>query len=262
MENYLSANLSNLTNNASNVIDGTGNGDDNGGDNTDDPDPEPEVCETPQSSTVEELSESSVLIDWTDIPSRIRYRKVGTRRWTAKNSTTSERTITGLDSDVVYEYQLRTRCPGGWTRFGAKQTFTIQSGTDDDGDSGNIGFYTLKITLDDYVSQMTWFIFDENYSTIYSGGPYQDGQAGKVITESIDLVASCYELELQDAYGDGICCDYGDGSAEIPNANGQQVVELDGQFGTFHYVGFCVDGNGLRVKICKRDSKKKNLRKK
>ena len=53
-------------------------------------------------------------------------------------------------------------------------------------------------------------------------------------------------------------CDYGDGFAEILDANGRQVVSLDGRFGRFDYVGFCVDGNGLRIVRRDRDAKLKS----
>ena len=275
MENYVTANLSNLTSNATNVISGVdsdpdgggsddGNGDNNGG--GDDPDPQPQVCETPSTSSTTVLSQSSILIDWVDIPGairyRIRYRKLGTRRWTAHNTNNSERTLSGLENDATYEYQLRTRCPEGWTSFGGKETFTINSEPDNDGGSGSSDSYTLELTLDNYGSETSWYILDANFNTIFSGGPYQDGQSGRIISESLHLPQGCYELELQDAFGDGICCDYGDGSAKIVNPSGQTVVELDGRFGTFDYVGFCVDGDNLRIKNRKRDSKLKKLGKK
>ena len=83
-----------------------------------------------------------------------------------------------------------------------------------------------------------------------------------MITREFELTSGCYELELQDSYGDGICCDYGDGFAEILDANGRHLVSLAGRFGRFDYVGFCVDGNGLRIVRQNRDTKHKNLKKK
>lgn len=281
MENYLSSNLNNLINNAANVIDGqpsTGGGDtggedtggetDNGGDTGGEEEPEePASCMTPENSTVNAASKSSVTIDWADIPQAIRYRVrfriIGTTNWTAKNSTSSTKTLVGLLSGETYEYQLRTRCPQGWTTFSPKQTFSVDQDTDggtDEETSSNL--YTLKITLDDYGSETTWYILNQNYDVLYSGGPYQDGQSGTVITQEVDLSSGCFELELQDDYGDGICCEYGNGSAEIIDANGRVVTYLDGNFGTFDYIGFCVDGNGLRVTKQNRDGKKKNRAKK
>ena len=276
MENYVAANLSNLTNNASNVISNTqgagGAGDttdNNGGtddtsdgnddNNEGDSDTTLDICEAPQASSVNSQSATSVLIDWADMPDviryRIRYRKEGTRSWTVKNTTPSQITLSGLAAGATYQYQLRTRCVSGWTPYANIETFIA---TGDNGD----GSYTLRLTLDDYGSETTWYILDEDFNELHKGGPYQDGRAGQVITREFELTSGCYELELQDSYGDGICCDYGDGFAEILDANGRQVVSLDGRFGRFDYVGFCVDGNGLRIVRRDRDAKLKSLQKK
>ena len=288
MENYAAANLTNLINNASNVIgnaqgggstDGPSGNDDNTGDTTDDSDNDDstddssnddtdttgDICESPQSSTVTGQSATSVLIDWADMPDvirfRIRYREAGTRRWTILNATDSEVTLSGLTAQASYQYQLRTRCVQGWTPYAGIETFDLSGGTDGD-DNGTDGVYTLRLTLDDYGSETTWYVLDEDFNEIHTGGPYQDGRAGQVITREFELSEGCYELELQDSYGDGICCDYGDGFAEILDANGRQVVSLDGRFGRFDYVGFCVDGNGLRIVRQNRDTKLKSLKKK
>lgn len=288
MENYAAANLTNLTNNASNVIGNTQGGgstddpNDNDGDTEDTSDNDTDndggaedtsddgsdttgdVCESPQSSTVAGQSATSVLIDWTDMPDviryRIRYREAGTRRWTIMNATTSEIALSGLTTQASYEYQLRTRCVQGWTPYAGIETFDLSGGSD--GNNETDGVYTLRLTLDDYGSETTWYVLDEDFNEIHKGGPYQDGREGQVITREFELTSGCYELELQDSYGDGICCDYGDGFAEILDANGRQVVSLDGRFGRFDYVGFCVDGNGLRIVSQNRDSKLKNLKKK
>lgn len=267
MENYISANLNSITSNSSSVYNGSTDpgGDDNGdgGDSgDDDPEPEPETCDKPISSTVKVISSAKVKVDWGDSPNairyRIRYRKSGTSRWTVSSPTASQKTLNNLSATDVYEYQLRTRCPNGWTGWTVKNTFQISTPDGGDNEDPASESYTLKLTLDDYASETTWYILDENYNDLYQGGPYQDGKSGQVISKKIDLSSGCYELELQDSYGDGICCDYGNGSAEILNAKGERVAFLNGQFGTFDYIGFCVDGNGLRIIKTNRDAKTKN----
>jgi len=261
MENYIAANLNNIVSNASTVYNGstdTEGGDNGGGD----PEPEPEeTCAKPSSSTVTVISNTKVKVNWGDSPNairyRIRYRESGTTRWSAVSPRVSQRTISNLKTTAVYEYQLRTRCPSGWTGWTAKKTFQISTPDTDNGGQTNTK-YTLRLTLDDYASETTWYILDGAYNEIHKGGPYQDGKSGQKITKEFALSAGCYELELQDSYGDGICCDYGNGSAEILNAKGQRVAHLDGQFGTFDYVAFCVDGNGLRITKSNRDAKKLN----
>jgi len=287
MENYAAANLNNLSNNASNVIgntlddgntgdttDGGNDTPDNDNDNntgTDDTsddgsDPTADICEAPQSSTATGQSTTSVLIDWMDMPDviryRIRYREAGTNRWMNMNTTPSQITLSELTPGIEYQYQLRTRCAQGWTPFAAIETFIVAGGSDDNGGDTSSSSYTLRLTLDDWGSETTWYILDEDFNELYVGGPYQDGRANQVITQEFELTEGCYELELQDSYGDGICCDYGDGFAEILDASGNQIVSLDGRFGRYDFVGFCVDGSGLRIVRRDRDAKLKNLKKK
>ena len=279
MENYVAANLSNITNNASNVVSNTQGGGDTGDtpdtdgndesmdeEQGEDPEPTTDVCESPQSSTINELSVSRVRIEWADQADasryRIRYRETGTSQWALQNVTASRINLKDLVAGTDYEYQIRTQCPEGWTRYSAKETFSIGGSNDDGGDIPTDGKYTLRLTLDDWGSETTWSIFDQEANEKRKGGPFQDGRAGHVITREFRLLEGCYEFEIQDSYGDGICCEYGDGFAEILDARGRQVVSLDGRFGRFDYVGFCVDGNGLRIVKRDRDTKLKNLKKK
>ena len=261
MENYIKANLTNIINKASSVYNGST---DSGGGNNGGEDPIPTAtCQAPTNSSFSIVSNKSVKVDWENVPDairyRIRYRPVGTTKWTSVNTNSSDKTISNLDDTKKYEYQLRTQCPSGWTSFGSIQTFDFSNGENGGGDSGSSPQkYTLKLTLDEYGTETTWYILDAQYNEIHKGGPYQDGQSGKVITQEIELTKGCYELELQDEYGDGICCEYGNGSAELLNAQGQRVAYLDGKFGTFDYIAFCVDGNGLRISKYNRDTKKLN----
>ncbi|MFH1320786.1 MAG: T9SS type A sorting domain-containing protein [Bacteroidota bacterium] len=71
---------------------------------------------------------------------------------------------------------------------------------------------TLTLTLDDYGSENTWEILDSNSTVLYSGGPYSDGVDGTVITEEFCLNNGCYDFTIYDSYGDGMCCQEGNGS--------------------------------------------------
>jgi hypothetical protein len=257
MENYINANLNNMINKGLTVVNGStdsGGGDNGGGDT-----PTPtEVCSTPKNVTVNSINESGVTIDWEDINGarryRLRYRRAGTSSWTTLNVTSSEQTISNLTAGQTYEYQLRTNCPNGWTPFSSTATFSTTS--DQGEETPTSGTYTLKVTLDEYGSETTWYILNQNYREIETGGPYQDNQSGKVITTALNLAKGCYELEVNDLYGDGMCCDYGNGSVELLNADNERVAFLNGRFGYYDYVAFCIDGNGLRVTKEKRDTKK------
>lgn len=268
MENYITANLNNMVNKGVVVVNGTNDngGGDNGG-NEEPPTPV-EVCSTPSNSNVIVINQTKVKVDWEDILDarryRIRYRAAGTSSWNTSNVSSSEKTISNLTPGKKYEYQLRTDCPTGWTPFSSSSTFTTTVDQGGGDDSPAEGTYTLKITLDDYGSETTWYILDQNFKDVEKGGPYQDGQSGKVISQSLNLARGCYELEVDDLYGDGMCCDYGNGFVELLNANNQRVAFLNGRFGYYDYVAFCIDGNGFRITKENRDPKKlgRNAKKK
>ena len=88
---------------------------------------------------------------------------------------------------------------------------------------------TVNITPDLYGSETTWDIKDESGATIATGGPYTDNNRTAI---SIDLCipADCYVFTIYDAFGDGICCDWGNGEYSVNDAAGNALIS-GGQFG-------------------------------
>jgi hypothetical protein len=81
----------------------------------------------------------------------------------------------------------------------------------------------VTIVPDDYGSETTWEILDGNGTTLLSGGPYTDGQTTpEVATVSIPA-SGCFEFNIFDAFGDGICCDWGTGNYSV-TAGGTTVL--------------------------------------
>ncbi|MBK9274554.1 MAG: T9SS type A sorting domain-containing protein [Flavobacteriales bacterium] len=86
---------------------------------------------------------------------------------------------------------------------------------------------TLDITLDNNGAETTWEVRDETGTTvILSGGPYQNGQAGSIVTETLCLNQICYRLIVNDAGGDGI----NGGGYVLTDANGRRIVDANGSF--------------------------------
>jgi len=282
MENYISSSLSNITNNASNVIDGAGN--DSGGNDTpddndpvEDPNDAPEedpiddtptsTCDTPLTTSVEIINDTRVKISWQEsvdpIRYQIRYRIIGTRRWTKNSTRTNDKTITSLQAGVDYEYQVRTRCSDGWTGYTAKETFnTTGENTSDDNETAGCTEITFELVLDQYGSETSWELVDANASTIDSGGPYGDNQEGRKITKTFCLEDGCYTMFVDDLYGDGICCDYGDGYFKLKDSSGRVVAESDGSFGYYDYLDICIDSGTGSLRNRKTDTKTKKLARK
>ncbi len=226
--------------------------------------PQGNSCDRPTSTQSEVLSEVKVKLSWASVSDairyQVRYRVVGTSSWSRRTTTATTRTISGLSRGATYEYQVRTRCASGWTQYTSVKTFDL--GGNGGGGTGNSNGMIVEITLDDYGSETTWEIVDENGRRKASGGPYADGISGTVKTKTVQLADGCYTLYVDDAYGDGICCDYGDGSFRLIDAQGAVVGESNGQFGTFDYIDFCVEDNIAEFRRQERDNKKVGLARK
>ena len=104
---------------------------------------------------------------------------------------------------------------------------------------------TLELTLDNYGSETTWQLTPQGGgAVIASGGPYQNGNQPMVVSEWC-LATGCYTFTIDDDWGDGICCEYGEGSLEILDGNGQVLAAHNGQFGSSASVDFCMTTSGV-----------------
>jgi hypothetical protein len=99
---------------------------------------------------------------------------------------------------------------------------------------------TLTIILDNYPGETTWTLKNASGTTLYSGGPYSG--PGSTVSVDFCLVNGCYDFQINDSYGDGICCGYGQGSYDI-SINGQSVAS-GGAFTSSETTNFCVGGGG------------------
>lgn len=79
---------------------------------------------------------------------------------------------------------------------------------------------TITIAQDAFGSDITWELENNFGEVVASGGPYQDmeqpGQPFPVHTQTVAIEdGHCYTFTINDAFGDGICCDLGIGSYTI-----------------------------------------------
>ena len=103
----------------------------------------------------------------------------------------------------------------------------------------------VEITTDDWGSETTWDVVDDNNNTLFTGGPYTDVTGGTLESTELCLGVGCYDFTIYDAYGDGICCGFGDGSYEIVDQWGTQYVMGDGQFTDDMTHNFCITNVGI-----------------
>jgi hypothetical protein len=76
---------------------------------------------------------------------------------------------------------------------------------------------TVNIQTDDYGSETSWQLANATTGAIVAtGGPYTDVSGGEFISTNVCALSSeCYNFTIYDAYGDGNCCSFGNGSYEI-----------------------------------------------
>ncbi len=95
-------------------------------------------------------------------------------------------------------------------------------------------YVTIDITTDQYASETSWKIKNASGAVVaQGGGTWTDlGAAGTTVRPqaSANLNANaCYTFEILDAYGDGICCAYGNGVYTVKDVNGT-VLATGGEF--------------------------------
>ena len=101
----------------------------------------------------------------------------------------------------------------------------------------------LTITLDNYGEDNTWEITNASGIVVASGGPYANFNLGQENEVDVCLVEGCYDFTMYDAFGDGMCCQYGFGGFEIVLPDGT-VALSGGTFETSETGNFCLNTNG------------------
>ncbi len=125
--------------------------------------------------------------------------------------------------------------------------FAITPNGTDVAPSDNIGTQTIsmapevsnttlivKITTDQYGSETTWKLRKGNNAVLASGGPYADlAAAGEGVQPDVTVTLpanDCYKFEMIDGYGDGMCCNYGNGGYQVTDDAGNVLISGD-QYG-------------------------------
>lgn len=98
---------------------------------------------------------------------------------------------------------------------------------------------TLTIVLDNYPEETSWQVSDGS-TVLAAGGTYASQPDGSTVVENICLPDGCFDFVINDAYGDGICCNYGSGSYVLRDDNDNSILASGGSFGSSETTNFCV----------------------
>ena len=98
----------------------------------------------------------------------------------------------------------------------------------------------LEIVFDDYASDISWKVTNiPDNLILYSSPLYSNSISNTTVVESFDLAAGSYFFEIFDSYGDGLCCNEGNGSYLLR----QDAINLytsNGQFNSGEKIEFSV----------------------
>ncbi|MES2798590.1 MAG: T9SS type A sorting domain-containing protein [Bacteroidota bacterium] len=81
----------------------------------------------------------------------------------------------------------------------------------------------VDITTDQYASETTWELTNAAGTVVATGGPWSNlSAAGQTVRPTVNVSGlnptECYKFTIYDSYGDGICCDYGNGAYSVKDA--------------------------------------------
>ena len=112
--------------------------------------------------------------------------------------------------------------------------------------------FSFVLTLDDYGSETTWNI-KRLGTIIYEGGPYSDGIDGEQIIVDMCLEEGCYIVNVYDTYGDGLCCEYGEGNWMVLDDDNNVMIESNGVFEDAESDQFCTEWSSVGLTAPKLD---------
>lgn len=279
MENWVIANLANVVSNASQVISGgsvivggdngsgtdTGSDDGSNGGSDDTNDGSGDVCTVPSGVSATVNGASSITIKWNAEPDaikyRVRYRQAGTTTWKLKTVTNNSALLANLLPGTNYQYRVRTRCQSGWTPYSVRKTVsTAESAPEPEQDGPNT--IKLQIKLDEYPEETTWELVDNNGYVVSYGGPFALSQSNKLVTKTLSIPNGQYTLYVDDTYGDGICCDYGNGYVRLKDIHNKTFASSNGNYGYYAELDFEIYGDVAQFSADYSDRKAQNIKSK
>ena len=133
----------------------------------------------------------------------------------------------------------------GHGRVNAHQAVVAAGGSGGGGGGGGGGgtpscvgsAVTLTLVTDNYGPETSWTLTNSSGATVQSGSNYNSNQT---YTLNWTLPDGNYTFTINDSYGDGICCAYGNGSYTV--VSGSTTIKSGGSFASTESTNFCVTG--------------------
>jgi hypothetical protein len=104
----------------------------------------------------------------------------------------------------------------------------------------------INVVIDNFGSENTWELKNGAGTVLATGGSFPKASAGLLVRDTVCIPDGCYSFTMFDSYGDGMCCDFGQGSYSVRDADGN-VLANGGEFTNAEISDFCApfqDGGG------------------
>ncbi len=106
---------------------------------------------------------------------------------------------------------------------------------------------TLTLNLDNYPEETSWQIINSSSQVVASGGTYGSQPDGSTVSVTECLDAGSYTFTINDTFGDGICCSYGNGSYTL--TTGSTTLASGAAFGSSESTTFSLGGSAREAVV-------------
>jgi chitodextrinase len=190
----------------------------------------------PSSLSSSNITSSSAIISWNASSDNVAVTEYEVYRNGSQigTSTNTSYSVSGLSSSTQYTFVVKAKDAAGNVSNASSNLYVTTS------DVSTTTDLTLTITFDNYPEETSWTLKKSGGSNVASGGTYASQADGSTLVIPInDLADDCYDFTILDAYGDGICCSYGNGSYSLA-VTGGSVLASGGSFTSSEVTSFCL----------------------
>lgn len=187
----------------------------------------------PKNLTATSITTKSVNLSWSSSTDNIGVEGYILYKNNAELSKTKNTTfsVNDLLPNTTYTFNVKAYDKAGNL---SKASNSLNIKTKKQSTSCDKNTLVVRLTTDQYGSETSWEITNESNKVVASGNNYGEKETYNI--ESC-LPNGCYTFTIKDAYGDGICCKYGDGSYQV-KLNGQ-VIASGSEFKKSESKEFC-----------------------
>lgn len=111
----------------------------------------------------------------------------------------------------------------------------------------NFAQYQIQIDVltDNYPGETSWEFVNASGNIVVQGGGYSS--ANTLYSETICLDNGCYDFNIYDTYGDGICCGFGNGNYVVTRLDSNIIVANGGNFSFSETTPFCLGNQSTNI---------------